>query len=108
MQAITEHGLYQRTPDQIPDGQWGAGMVTLVGDAAHTAYVDGTGLALSLGEHRYQIELFWLCKGFEVLTDLTCCYKAAQHKIEVFCWQQVVVCSAMTHDRGVSGGTRCD
>jgi hypothetical protein len=25
-------------------------MVTLVGDAAHTAYVDGTGLALSLGE----------------------------------------------------------
>jgi hypothetical protein len=50
MQAITEHGLYQRTPDQIPDGEWGKGMVTLVGDAAHTAYVDGTGLALSLGK----------------------------------------------------------
>lgn len=48
-QAITEHGLYQRTPEQIPDGAWGEGMVTLVGDAAHTAYVDGTGLALSLG-----------------------------------------------------------
>lgn len=50
-QAITEHGLYQRTPDQIPDDKWGEGMVTLVGDAAHTAYVDGTGLALSLGEY---------------------------------------------------------
>jgi 2-polyprenyl-6-methoxyphenol hydroxylase-like FAD-dependent oxidoreductase len=46
--AITEHGLYQRTPEQIPDGSWGAGSVTLAGDAAHAAYVDGTGLALSL------------------------------------------------------------
>ncbi|WIA35368.1 hypothetical protein OEZ86_003819 [Tetradesmus obliquus] len=46
--AITEHGLYQRTLEQIPDGCWGAGNVTLVGDAAHAAYVDGTGLALSV------------------------------------------------------------
>jgi 2-polyprenyl-6-methoxyphenol hydroxylase-like FAD-dependent oxidoreductase len=46
--AITEHGLYQRTPEQIPDGTWGAGPITLAGDAAHAAYVDGTGLALSL------------------------------------------------------------
>lgn len=50
LQAITEHGLYQRTADSIPEDAWGQGMVTLVGDAAHTAYVDGTGLALSLGE----------------------------------------------------------
>jgi salicylate hydroxylase len=35
--AVTEHGLYQRTPDQIPDGSWGDGMVTLAGDSAHTA-----------------------------------------------------------------------
>eukprot|EP00775_Hariotina_reticulata_P007830 gene7830-8027_t len=46
--AITEHGLYQRTPEQIPDDSWGSGMVTLVGDAAHTAFVDGTGLGLAL------------------------------------------------------------
>lgn len=50
LQAITEHGLYQRTAESIPEDAWGQGMVTLVGDAAHTAYVDGTGLALSLGE----------------------------------------------------------
>lgn len=47
-EAITEHGLYQRTADSIPEDAWGQGRVTLVGDAAHTAYVDGTGLALSL------------------------------------------------------------
>ncbi|KAF8060567.1 Zeaxanthin epoxidase [Scenedesmus sp. PABB004] len=46
-ESITEHGLYQRTAETIPD-VWGRGMVTLAGDAAHTAYVDGTGLALSL------------------------------------------------------------
>lgn len=60
LQAITEHGLYQRTPDQIPDGEWGKGMVTLVGDAAHTAYVDGTGLALSLGRDLLVLLFFYL------------------------------------------------
>lgn len=38
--AITEHGLYQRTTDQIPDDSWGSGLVTLVGDAAHTGTRD--------------------------------------------------------------------
>lgn len=28
--AITEHGLYQRTPEQIPDVAWGVGNITLV------------------------------------------------------------------------------
>ena len=45
--AITEHGLYQRAPEQIPLSNWGSGPVTLVGDAAHTAFVDGTGMGLS-------------------------------------------------------------
>jgi 2-polyprenyl-6-methoxyphenol hydroxylase-like FAD-dependent oxidoreductase len=45
--SITEHGLYQRAPDQIPLSNWGSGPVTLVGDAAHTAFVDGTGMGLS-------------------------------------------------------------
>jgi hypothetical protein len=31
--AISEHGLYQRPPEQIPDERWGCGMVTLVGAA---------------------------------------------------------------------------
>lgn len=44
---VTEHPLYQRTPESIPDGAWGRGRVTLAGDAAHAAYVDGTGMALS-------------------------------------------------------------
>ncbi len=46
-EQVTEHGLYQRTPDQIPDGSWGRGLVTMAGDSAHTAYVDGTGMGLS-------------------------------------------------------------
>lgn len=33
---VTEHGLYQRTPEQIPDHAWGRGPVTLAGDSAHT------------------------------------------------------------------------
>jgi 2-polyprenyl-6-methoxyphenol hydroxylase-like FAD-dependent oxidoreductase len=37
-------GLYQHLPDSIPEGDWGRGMVTLAGDAAHTATVDGTGM----------------------------------------------------------------
>lgn len=28
-----QHGLYQRTPEQIPEGSWGRGMVTLAGEA---------------------------------------------------------------------------
>jgi salicylate hydroxylase len=47
-----EHGLYERTPEQMPDGSWGVGNVTLAGDAAHAAGADGNGpgpgLALSL------------------------------------------------------------
>jgi 2-polyprenyl-6-methoxyphenol hydroxylase-like FAD-dependent oxidoreductase len=42
---ITEHGLYQRTAEQIPEGAWGKGPVTLVGDAAHTACERGPGRA---------------------------------------------------------------
>ncbi|GBF88144.1 FAD NAD(P)-binding domain-containing protein [Raphidocelis subcapitata] len=58
--VITEHGLYQHLPDQIPQGHWGSGMVTLAGDAAHTATVDGTGMAQAfedaavLGKHVQQ------------------------------------------------------
>jgi hypothetical protein len=29
--AITQHGLYQRTVEQIPEESWGSGMVTLTG-----------------------------------------------------------------------------
>ncbi|KAI8473272.1 MAG: hypothetical protein J3K34DRAFT_411487 [Monoraphidium minutum] len=64
--SVSEHGLYQRTPEQIPDRAWGAGMVTLAGDAAHTAYVDGTGLALSLEDAAVlglQVQRLGLCEA---------------------------------------------
>eukprot|EP00877_Chromochloris_zofingiensis_P014712 jgi/Chrzof1/9495/Cz04g05090.t1 len=47
-ERVTEHGLYQRTVEMMADSHWGKGMVTLVGDAAHTAFVDGSGLNLAL------------------------------------------------------------
>ena len=33
--SILEHSLYVRPPEQLGEGQWGVGRVTLVGDAAH-------------------------------------------------------------------------
>ncbi len=33
--AVLEHGTYTRPAEAIPDGGWGRGPVTLLGDAAH-------------------------------------------------------------------------
>ena len=52
-----EHNLYTRHPDSLDRGEWGAGRVTLVGDAAHPLRPTGNALSQtythSVGGHLY-------------------------------------------------------
>ncbi|BDA46002.1 probable FAD-dependent urate hydroxylase [Coccomyxa sp. Obi] len=46
--TVTEHGLYERPPDKMPDEGWCRGNVTIIGDAAHAGLPNGQGLNLAI------------------------------------------------------------